>query len=150
MLLLRQADRFGRSASNIAKLLNFLDKSCIIYSERQVLVMCTKDQLEKIIEQIVAYSRDLFGDKFKSVILYGSYARGDYDDESDIDIMIMVDMEREELKKYRRMISKFFSELNLENGVFLTSKLQSQPFFNEWKNVMPFYQNVLKEGVMYA
>lgn len=112
--------------------------------------MCTKDQLEKIIEQIVAYSRDLFGDKFKSVILYGSYARGDYDDESDIDIMIMVDMEREELKKYRRMISKFFSELNLENGVFLTSKLQSQPFFNEWKNVMPFYQNVLKEGVMYA
>lgn len=112
--------------------------------------MCTKNQLEEIIAQIVDYSKELFGDKFKSVILYGSYARGDYDDESDIDIMIMVDMDREELMKYRRKISEFFSDLNLENGVFLTSKLQSEPYFNEWKNAMPFYQNVIKEGVLYA
>ena len=112
--------------------------------------MCTKNQLEKIIIQIVAYSKELFGDKFRNVILYGSYARGDYDEESDIDVMIMVDMDRDELKKYRHVISEFFSDLNIQNGVFLTSKLQSEPYFNKWKKVMPFYQNVLKEGVMYA
>ena len=43
--------------------------------------------------------KKVFGEKFQSVILYGSYARGDYDEESDIDIMITVDMSREELKK---------------------------------------------------
>lgn len=80
----------------------------------------------------------------------GSYARGDYDDESDIDIMIMVDMDRNELKKYRRRISEFFSWLNLENDVFLTSKLQSLQYFNEWKDDMPFYRNVVKDGVRYA
>ena len=112
--------------------------------------MCTKNQLEEIIVQIVSYSKDLFGDKFRNVILYGSYARGDYDEESDIDIMIMVDMDREELRKYRRVISEYFSELNIQNGVFLTSKLQSEPYFNEWKTAMPFYKNILKEGVMYA
>ena len=64
--------------------------------------------------------------------------------------MIMVDMSRDELRKYRTIFSEFFSELNLENGVFLTSKLQSQTYFNEWKNTMPFYQNVEKNGVMYA
>ena len=104
--------------------------------------MCTKNQLEEIIVQIVSYSKDLFGDKFRNVILYGSYARGDYDEESDIDIMIMVDMDREELRKYRRVISEYFSELNIQNGVFLTSKLQSEPYFNEWKKAMPFYQNI--------
>ena len=112
--------------------------------------MCTKNQLDEIIGRIVAFSKEVFGDKFQNVILYGSYARGDYDDESDIDIMIMVDMSREELSKYRMTFSKFFSDINLENGVFLTSKLQSKPYFNEWKHVMPFYQNVIKEGVMYA
>ena len=32
------------------------------------------------------------------------------DDESDIDIMIMVDMSREELSKYRMTFSKFFMD----------------------------------------
>ena len=112
--------------------------------------MCTKNQLDEIISRIVGFSREVFGDKFQNVILYGSYARGDYDDESDIDIMIMVDMSREELSKYRMVFSEFFSELNLENGVFLTSKLQSKSYFNEWLYAMPFYQNVMKEGIVYA
>lgn len=112
--------------------------------------MCTKNQLDEIIGRIVVFSKEIFGDKFQNVILYGSYARGDYDDESDIDIMIMVDMSREELSNYRMIFSEFFSDMNLENGVFLTSKLQSKPYFNEWQHAMPFYQNVMKEGVMYA
>lgn len=112
--------------------------------------MCTKNQLDEIIGRVVAFSKEVFGEKFQSVILYGSYARGDYDEESDIDIMIMVDMSREELSKYRSIFSEFFSEVNLENGVFLTSKLQSKSYFNQWQNVMPFYQNVMREGVMYA
>lgn len=112
--------------------------------------MCTKKQLDEIIGRIVSFSKDIFGDKFQNVILYGSYARGDYDEESDIDIMIMVDMSREELQKYRTVFSKFFSDINLENEVFLTSKLQSQSYFNEWQNAIPFYQNVIKEGVVYA
>ena len=112
--------------------------------------MCTRSQLEKIIEQIVEFSKDVFGEKFKNVILYGSYARGDYDDESDIDIMIMVDMDRDELGKYRKVYSEFFSEVNLQNGVFLTSKLQSGSYFDAWKHAMPFYQNIIKEGVVYA
>jgi len=112
--------------------------------------MCTKNQLDEIISRIVEFSKETFGDKFKSVILYGSYARGDYDDESDIDIMIMVDISREELRKHRMQFSSFFSDVNLEYGVFLTSKLQSLQYFNEWKNTMPFYQNVEKEGIMYA
>ena len=45
--------------------------------------MCTKNQLDMMLKQIADYSKELFGDKFKNIILYGSYARGDYDEESD-------------------------------------------------------------------
>ena len=112
--------------------------------------MCNKNQLNEIISKIVLFSKEVFGDKFQNVILYGSYARGDYDNESDIDIMIMVDMSREELAKYRCLVNNFCTDLDLQYDVILSSKLQSQPFFNEWKNILPFYQNVIKEGVMYA
>lgn len=112
--------------------------------------MCSKNKLEEIINRIVVFSKEIFGDKFESVILYGSYARGDYDEESDIDIMIMVDMSREELVKYRRIINNFCADLDLQYSVLLASKLQSKSFFDEWKNTLPFYQNVLQDGVMYA
>lgn len=112
--------------------------------------MCNKNQLEEIIEKLIVFSKEIFKEKFINVILYGSYARGDYDEESDIDIMIMVDMSREELTKYRRVINDFCTDIDLQYNVLLTYKLQSQSFFNEWKNVLPFYQNVIKDGVLYA
>ena len=43
--------------------------------------MCTKNQLDEIISKIVAFSKEIFGEKFQNVILYGSYARGDFDEE---------------------------------------------------------------------
>ena len=112
--------------------------------------MCTREKLKIMIDQIAEFSRHLFGEKFHNVILYGSYARGDYDEESDIDIMIMVDMPPEELRKHKSAVSGFIADLNLENDVFMVSKLQSIPLFNEWKDTVPFYQNVIKDGVIYA
>ena len=112
--------------------------------------MCSRTLLDALMQQVVTYSKNLFGEKFRNVILYGSYARGDYDDESDIDLMIMIDMQPEELKAYRNRVVHFVADLNLENDVFMVSKLQSTPFFEKWKDAMPFYQNVLKDGVVYA
>ena len=112
--------------------------------------MCSKNQLDEIIGRIVTFSREIFGEKFESVVLYGSYARGDYDEESDIDIMIMVDMSREELVKYRKIMSNFCADIDLQYNVLLASKLQSRSFFEQWKNSLPFYQNVIREGIPYA
>jgi len=112
--------------------------------------MCSKNQLDEIMNKIVDFSKETFGEKFKNIVLYGSYARGDYDDESDIDVMIMVDMNREELVRYRRKVNDFCTDLDLQYNVVLAAKLQSQSFFDEWVNVLPFYRNVAKDGVMYA
>lgn len=50
-----------------------------------------------------------FGSKLDAVILYGSYARGDFDAESDIDIMVRVKLSQQDLKKYQWEFSCFSS-----------------------------------------
>ena len=44
--------------------------------------------------------QEIFGERAKKVILYGSYARGDFNKHSDIDIMILTDIPEEEMYKY--------------------------------------------------
>ncbi len=109
--------------------------------------MCDKNLLNELLQKVAEHSKEVFGDKLKSVILYGSYARGDYDEESDIDVMIMVDLPPEELVRDRTKITYFCADLSVDNDVFISPKLQSLPLFEQWKNALPFYQNVIKEGV---
>lgn len=112
--------------------------------------MCSNSLLRVLITKLSDHARSVFGDKLKSVILFGSYARGDFDNESDIDVMILVDMPQEELSKYRWDMSCFTADLNVENDVLLSVRLQSAPLFEQWKTTLPFYKNVVKEGIIYA
>ncbi len=109
--------------------------------------MCSKSLLNELLRMLTDHSKEVFGDKLKNVILYGSYARGDYDDESDIDVMIMVDQPMSEIWRHRKEINHFCSDLNIEYGVFLSPMLQSASHFDKWKGTMPFYRNVSNEGV---
>lgn len=46
--------------------------------------------IKETIERLVK----IYGDKLKKVILYGSYAKQNYDDDSDIDMAILVDLDK--------------------------------------------------------
>ena len=111
--------------------------------------MCSRSVLDTVINTVADESSKLLRDSLKKVILYGSYARGDNDDESDIDVMIMVDMPQEELAGYRRQVSHMCSDINIENSVFVSPILQSLQTFNAYKDVLPFFKNVTNEGVSY-
>ncbi|MFQ6047058.1 MAG: nucleotidyltransferase domain-containing protein, partial [Gemmatimonadales bacterium] len=55
----------------------------------------------------------LYGDRLKGVYLFGSYARGEADDESDIDVLIVLDR----IENYSREIdrtSELVAGLSLE------------------------------------
>ena len=51
------------------------------------------EEVQKFINEV----KKILGDRLKKVILYGSYARGDYNKKSDVDIMILTDLSFEEI-----------------------------------------------------
>lgn len=54
-----------------------------------------------LLDQYTEILRKIYGSHLKTVILYGSYARGDYKADSDIDIMILLDLSDIDIKQYR-------------------------------------------------
>ena len=48
--------------------------------------------IQNLLQQYVKEIKKLYGSCLRRVILYGSYARGDFRDDSDIDIMILLDI----------------------------------------------------------
>ena len=112
--------------------------------------MCRSDSLNIITDSISELAKTSFGTALDSVVLYGSYARGDQNEESDIDIMVLADVPAHELTAYKKEFVKLTSALGLEYDVVITVTLKDSATFNRYYSVMPFYQNVLKEGIKIA
>ena len=112
--------------------------------------MCTRTTLNSITNSVKEAALGLFSDKLKSVILYGSYARGDYDDESDIDIFLLVDLPHGDFSKYRREISKVTGKLSMEadDCVTISTTIKSLDIYSKYKDSLPFYKNVDSEGIV--
>ncbi len=105
-------------------------------------------KIDKVIQQFTLKLLELLGDRLKKVILYGSYARGDYSENSDIDIMILTDFSDEEIIEYRNQIREIACDVEMENDVVISPLLKNIDKYNERTNVIPFYYNVQKEGVI--
>ena len=73
---------------------------------------------------------------------------GDYDKNSDIDIMILTDLNDKEIIEYRMKIRDMACDLELENDVIISPLVRNIEKYNERIDVIPFYINVQKEGVV--
>jgi len=111
--------------------------------------MPVKNNLENISKEYVMEINKIFADKLKKIILYGSYARGDYDEYSDIDIMILVDMPRDEIKKKWDNVMNSKCDMDNKYDVFLSPIIKDINQFNYYLPVLPFYQNIIKDGVVW-
>jgi predicted nucleotidyltransferase len=96
---------------------------------------------------LVSDCKGLFGDKLTDVRLYGSYARGDHSEHSDIDVMILLDMDGIEARKHLGQVCEIASEIDLEHGVVLSPVVRSKYDYDRLKELPGFYNNVLREGV---
>ena len=87
----------------------------------------------------------VYGDVIEEIILYGSYVRGQEVPESDIDIAVILRLpDTDEL--HRKMIDIVVdNELDLE--ITLSVITIEEDNLNEWKSTLPFYKNLLKEGI---
>ena len=103
--------------------------------------------IDNILQDFIHKVRNLLGERLKKIILYGSYARGDYRDNSDIDIMFLTDLNFEEIEKYRDEISDIAYDIELENNVIISPVIKNIDKYNSRVNIVPFYMNIQREGV---
>jgi len=103
--------------------------------------------LLNVLDDVKEEMRELFGDKLKQVILFGSYARNEYDPDADIDIMILVDETDEELRKYRQIIADIMGELYFKYDKLISLTEESYSHYNRYVEVLPFFKNVHFEGI---
>lgn len=91
--------------------------------------------------------KNILGNKLSKVIVYGSYARGDYRENSDVDVMILTKLNDTEIKKITPIIYDIAYDIELEKGIHISVVIKNEEQFEYWVDTLPFYRNVSREGV---
>ena len=104
--------------------------------------------LRKMLLELEEKLQRVYGNKLKAVILYGSVARGTATEESDIDIMVLVDGTAQELRTFEDQLSDVSTDISIKYfKVFSIIDISYQEYMR-WMNTLPFYRNVSQEGVV--
>ncbi|WP_293687343.1 MULTISPECIES: nucleotidyltransferase domain-containing protein [unclassified Spirosoma] len=102
--------------------------------------------IEPIVREFKTSLQTLYGDRLHDVVLYGSYARGDYDEESDIDLMVLLNDETvntyAELFRLSDITMDFILRYGKAVSVLPASVKRYQQSFGS------VYQNARREGVL--
>ena len=99
-----------------------------------------KNTLNALCEQVPL----AVGKELHKIYLYGSYARGDYNQDSDIDVMIIID--NEDIDKYADRIDEITGNICLEQEVLLSTQIASKKDWEKKQSYIPYYNNILREG----
>ena len=102
------------------------------------------DTLKKVVASVTAEMPGIV----EQIILYGSYARGDYTDSSDVDVMILVKIPEDQIRDYTDRVSDCAFENLMKYGVDISPVVKNETHFNEWSDNLPYYRNVRDEGVI--
>ena len=112
-----------------------------------MLEQLTAEQLQELLSRFVNMLMKIPQLKIREIILFGSYARGDADEESDVDLMILTDIPKDEIPSFRHYVSHVAAKLGLEYGPMVSPIMQNYDFFTQWTEALPFYRNIRTEGV---
>lgn len=104
--------------------------------------------IQKSINRFVTECAKILGNRLKKIILYGSYARGDYNNSSDIDILVLTDYEQSQFYSVLKKISNMTYDIELDYNVILVPLIGNINNFNDEIDAIPFYSNIKKEGAV--
>jgi predicted nucleotidyltransferase len=97
------------------------------------------------LSEFVARLREKYADEVVLVMLFGSKVRGDFDEESDLDVLVVVESDG---WRFHQDVSFVGSRVSLDYDVNVSPKAVSQTLYRElcdWRT--PFYENLRAEGV---
>ena len=86
-----------------------------------------------------------YKDSIATIVLFGSVARGEAREESDIDLLIVTFMDR---FKLRRELATLVLDILFETGEYLSIKTLSMDDFESLKQLKSsFLRNVMRDGI---
>ncbi len=102
--------------------------------------MNDKDQILQLIKSSVTTTAP-----DATLILFGSYARGDYREDSDIDLLILINDDKVTHDEENRITFPLY-DIGFKTGMIISPMVYT---LKDWANhrVTPFYENVNSEGV---
>ena len=97
-------------------------------------------------EELVRGLTSIFQNNISMIILYGSVARNEATDTSDIDIAIIV--KNQMGSETKKQFISWAADMDIRyERVFSIVDIQESNM-KKWENVLPFYQNIRKEGII--
>jgi predicted nucleotidyltransferase len=107
----------------------------------------TKEQIDYIGRSVVAAARLVCGDRLRDVILFGSYARGDFQEWSDVDVIVLADANDAKCRQISELITEELFDLIYHMNLLLSFLVTPYAHFENMKDIYPFYRNIDKEGI---
>ena len=101
--------------------------------------------IRKVLKKLKKELLRIYGESVESIILYGSRARGDARDDSDIDILVVLNKDFN-YSEMLRLSSQLVSSLSLENDVVISRAFVTKVQYDKLQ--IPFLMNVRREGVL--
>ena len=94
--------------------------------------------------RVKAHLAELYGEHIRKVILYGSHARGEATEESDVDVLVLVDPSLRP-SEVRDSIGDQLFDIVLEDGEVVSVIVLPEETFET--RDLPFMLNVRREGI---
>ena len=101
----------------------------------------------EILKDFTKRIEEYFGESLIKVLLYGSYARGDNKENSDIDIMILTTLSDKEITEIENDIYDVAFEIEINMGINISPVIKNRKQFEYWVDTLPYYRNVRDEGI---
>lgn len=97
------------------------------------------------LEEFIARLRERYADEVMHVILFGSKVRGDFDEESDLDVLVVV---KSDDWRFHQQVGDLALEPMIEHDVVISALTVGREFYEKiGRNRTPFYENLLEEGI---
>ena len=103
------------------------------------------ETIAEVLDLYVERVKTRLQEKLSAIYLFGSVARGDYTADSDIDVMLVLNMDEEEIREIRSSLTRLSSDLNLDYNVQFNKFTVSR---NDFEARRILFNNVRNEGVL--
>jgi predicted nucleotidyltransferase len=106
--------------------------------------MAVAEGANVVLQRLKEGLADLYGERLWGVILYGSYARGDAGEDSDIDVLIVLRGSVDARTERKRTLD-LIANLSLEHRVLISDIITSEEDYS--RGEVPLFREVQREGV---